>query len=644
MAKDKLLLEKIKKQINKAKVVSFDIFDTLLVRPYIHPIDLFEHMEKAYERPGFAAERKDAERRTRIRHKELEDITFDMIYDEIDEEFKDMKQKEMDWEEMVLRANPELKQVYDYALAQGKRVIITSDMYLPTEFLAKVLRKNGFDNWDKLYVSGDISKKKGTGSLYSQLIKDIEEKANNILHIGDNKKSDAEVAQKLGFKTVLYEQVALQFLATHQAIRVFRKQTMGQLDSSILVAIFAYRWQQERCGVVAKSNYWQNLGFKYAGPIAYGYTRYIKNIAEENKYNNILFVARDGYTLQRIFNSLTSDIRNSYVYAPRFLNLICTLDYDDKHIFDCPCIVEYYSLKNAKFNEIVSEANLTTNNDYDLFIKQHIDLLSNFSAKEMKRYRNYINHFVNENDNILSVDSITASFSSQNLIQKALNKNITGIYWAVNPSVGLKYPPHSYCFAETFKTKIKSRDDNTIFTKNWNFMEFLFSSPEYPIQGISEDKKPIYKNNPDEYEILRAKIYPSISDAAVDFALEVKDLFKGNNIYLQFEALVKLVNAFVDYPSPQDIEYMQQIQWAWDPKASNYIPLFVGEYSLIDYVLHPLKTKKSIGKQIWKSKFQKFFFYMFFYRKLKDTKSLVLFRTTFNDKICTPTLETRKFF
>ena len=83
---EKLLLDRIKSKIKKAKVVSFDIFDTLLVRPYIRPIDLFEHMERALDCKGFALERRDAERRTRIRHRELEDVTLDMIYDENDEE------------------------------------------------------------------------------------------------------------------------------------------------------------------------------------------------------------------------------------------------------------------------------------------------------------------------------------------------------------------------------------------------------------------------------------------------------------------------------------------------------------------------------------------------------------------------------
>jgi len=118
----KLFLDTVKKSIDKAQVVSFDIFDTLLLRPYIKPTDVFVHMERALERPGFATERVDAERRTRIRHRELEDITLDMIYDEIDDEYRDMKQRELDWEEMVLRANPEMKAVYDYAKARGAKV------------------------------------------------------------------------------------------------------------------------------------------------------------------------------------------------------------------------------------------------------------------------------------------------------------------------------------------------------------------------------------------------------------------------------------------------------------------------------------------------------------------------------------------
>ena len=39
------------------KVVSFDLFDTLLIRPFVRPTDLFRLMERINDVPGFADRR-----------------------------------------------------------------------------------------------------------------------------------------------------------------------------------------------------------------------------------------------------------------------------------------------------------------------------------------------------------------------------------------------------------------------------------------------------------------------------------------------------------------------------------------------------------------------------------------------------------
>lgn len=54
-------LSSLYKRIDEVSVVSFDIFDTLLLRPYIKPEDLFLHIEKIYGRSGFAEQRMNAE-------------------------------------------------------------------------------------------------------------------------------------------------------------------------------------------------------------------------------------------------------------------------------------------------------------------------------------------------------------------------------------------------------------------------------------------------------------------------------------------------------------------------------------------------------------------------------------------------------
>ena len=42
-------LENIREEIRKAKYVSFDIYDTLIVRPFWNPTDLFYLLEKEFE-------------------------------------------------------------------------------------------------------------------------------------------------------------------------------------------------------------------------------------------------------------------------------------------------------------------------------------------------------------------------------------------------------------------------------------------------------------------------------------------------------------------------------------------------------------------------------------------------------------------
>ena len=70
-----MILDHLKKYINKTDIVSFDIFDTLLIRPYINPEDVFEKLEQIYSIPGFADARKVACRNNSILCKKMKWIS-----------------------------------------------------------------------------------------------------------------------------------------------------------------------------------------------------------------------------------------------------------------------------------------------------------------------------------------------------------------------------------------------------------------------------------------------------------------------------------------------------------------------------------------------------------------------------------------
>ena len=587
-------LNKLYRQIRKAKVISFDIFDTLLVRPYVKPIDLFLHMEKYYDKPFFASCRVTAEQTAREKNPGREDITFDDIYNEIDDQFKFLKSHELEWEENVLQPHPQIQEIWQFAKQSGKKIVVASDMYLPMEFIAKVLKKNGFGDYDKLYVSGDLNISKWRGTMFDTIARDMDVKPSDILHIGDNEYSDYKTPRKKGIHAIKIPRLVDDLITNNPRIQRFWATQYEKLDASILVSVLAIKKAKN-----TDNNYWHEIGYEYGGPVTYGYTRWIESIAQQQKIQHLLFVARDGWTLHKIFNTFNSKMANSYVYAPRMLNLICRLDYDKYDITQSKCIVDFFANENKKIAKLKETSKLHTWQDYHEFIQNNKELFSVVAQKEHDSYKAYLcNQFAEKSKKIAIVDTITGRFSSQKIIQSALQKDVLAFYWSV---IKLSFTG-VYAFKEFIKNNQKS---DKVFTKNWNFMEFLMTSPEYPIKMV-KDGKPVYDPNPSMAEKTRHAVYPFVSDGAVAFAHDVNQLFNGADIYLDGPTLVAWVNCLCDVPTNRDIKEFSVIKHAYDAKHSDYIPLFCTRVSMRDALRHPRRTLRMIRGLVWRTKLQSF--------------------------------------
>ena len=69
-------------------------------------------------------------------------------------------------EEKYCYANPFMLQVFQIVRSAGKHIIITTDMYLPKETIERILAKNGYEGYEKLYLSCEHDISKGRGKLY----------------------------------------------------------------------------------------------------------------------------------------------------------------------------------------------------------------------------------------------------------------------------------------------------------------------------------------------------------------------------------------------------------------------------------------------------------------------------------------------
>ncbi|MDR3348934.1 MAG: HAD-IA family hydrolase [Acidaminococcales bacterium] len=602
------LLEKIRQDIDKAAVVSFDIFDTLLLRPYVTPEDLFYHMERLENMPYFAMARIEAVKIARKFHPDLEEIPLDCIYDNIGEEFRPMRDKEIELERRVLQTNPEMAAVWQYAKDSGKKIVVVSDMYLPESIIDELLQKSGFGGYDELFLSSAVNKLKATGNLYVHILNKLSVKASDVLHIGDNKQSDYKEAKKHGLRAVLYKQVMRQFLEADKRAGRFLKAASSDWEGGIMISLLAWRWQKKQLGLMEPGDYWTNLGYEYAGPAIYGYMRWLCKTAKEKGIDRLLFVARDGYTLQKVFDAFDSKIQTSYIYAPRLLNLICRLDYSScNSTFDncnlskmqADAIIGYYKKYSPEITAIVNETDFDKINSCD-FIAKHKEIFENLAKDNFENYKNYLRKNICDSNYIGIVDTSSYYASAQRLIHDALKMPIHGFYWAIS----LRDAKCSWIkqnYSEFAGYLIDKNGNNYGITKKWDFMEFLLTSPEYPIVNIRMDGSPVYDSHPSEHERFQRSIYPAIANGALQFARDIKDIFGDMQVYLSANTLVRWIDIFIDHPKAVDRKIMSGVKMSSNIMHSESIFLFRANLSASYIMRHPFKAIMQAKRYTWRT-------------------------------------------
>lgn len=546
----------IRQLITESDIVSFDVFDTLLIRPYVNPTDLFKHMEKFYEMPDFYSARIQAEQRARLKNKDKKDVTLKEIYDEILPKFYDMQDKELFFEKSVLRRHPENYKIYQEARKQNKKIVITSDMYLPTEFIADVLKINGYDKIDKIYVSGDCNKTKGSGTLFKQILHDFKCKPNKVLHIGDNQQSDINVPQSLGIKTYYvkkYMDYFNQWGGNLKYVNFFNEQP--DIERSIIVSSIA------RHQMNPKIPYWQDIGYCLGGPLALGY---VQKIIKEVKFNNIdclLFVSRDGYLLQKVYNKLaTSPVENHYVYAPRILDLKCFGDYKELSPYFKVLIAilakQFPQLKKYK-DEFAQKQ----------FIKTHNKEISAYYRKEQEEYKAYLDKINIIGQKIASVDMTTGAFSSESFLMKFFKERYCFGFFSASFADNLNYKYITYK-----QDLIHPQTQEGII----ELMELLITAPEFPIIDIVKGQ-PVYKEK-NKFDQQRVDIAKDVERGVIDFIDDYLESFRGYKDFLDtnisMSTIINLLGNYTHILSLIDIFNLKQVYHSSDVANENFISLY----------------------------------------------------------------------
>ena len=291
-------------------VISFDVFDTLVLRPFASPSDLFILVGERLDIMDFCEIRIQAEQEAR-RISELErgnrEVTLLDIYRLVEEETGIDAEKGAETEFAVecslCYANPYMAEVFRMMKGQGKTVAAVSDMYLPEEKMRLLLARCGYDGFDAILVSCDYNCSKRNGGLYDILKQRCPQR---IVHVGDNPVSDIEAAAEKGIDTRYYQNV-------NEAGAPFRAGDMSRLAGSAYRGIVNARLHSGRYHY---SPYYE-VGFVYTGLYVMGFCQWIWQYAREHRLDKILFLAREGDLYQKVFRQMHPEMPTEYVLWSR---------------------------------------------------------------------------------------------------------------------------------------------------------------------------------------------------------------------------------------------------------------------------------------------------------------------------------------
>lgn len=396
---------KLINKCSKYQYVSFDIFDTLVLRNVSKPVDVFELTSMKVSNifgessavnsaiKNFPEVRIRAEQS--VRQKNSREITIDDIYDEIRREFPEAsarscdlyKQTEIEIELQVAMPNPDAFRAYCYCIESGKHIFITTDMYLPKHVIEQILCKCGYTKYDELFLSSEQGYTKKDGSIYKFITDKTGLDTKSIIHIGDNLTSDILRARLNGYNTAYIKK------KKHQEFPSITKRTLEAFLSN-------------------SNNH--TFGFQYFGPMLYGYVKWLSSEFRNRGYDKVLFFSREGFYIKKAFDLVNGDdsMPEMYFYASRRALQVPAMCLDNEftkiiesmflpYEFTVNWIIKHWGLDPEKHSSQIKKAGLTLEHKFNkneafqdkllksLFEELREDIINN-SKNEYLGFINYL--------------------------------------------------------------------------------------------------------------------------------------------------------------------------------------------------------------------------------------------------------------
>ena len=314
----------LEEKIKNADVISFDLFDTLVMRKTLSADDVAKFvncrlMEKGIVLEDFCKKRLESE-------KELSRSTAPAlidIYQNILQKSNICRMREITAEELadlewsidfeLLMPRKEVCDIFRRTVRSAKKVYIVTDTYYNKKQISQILKKCGITEYTDILSSCDYQRSKAQG-LYKCL--KSKEGLKKYLHIGDDIVSDIESADKCGLETYrVYSGLDLLEEVGYLGLAEYVQSLSDCLKVGMFISeIFNNPFQFENEGKCIEIHGAYEIGNLICGPIISDFVLWFYHQMQKNKFHNIWFSARDGYLIRKMYTYLIRMSSDRTVY------------------------------------------------------------------------------------------------------------------------------------------------------------------------------------------------------------------------------------------------------------------------------------------------------------------------------------------
>lgn len=496
--------KELMQRIDYAETVSFDLFDTLVMRQTLMAEDVCRYVDCRLKDTGiliedFCKKRIGAEKKlSQYSAPSLAEIYEEMLKCEPQTGITPENLAELEWQTDygMLVPRKDVCSMLQYAYEKGKDVYVVSDSYYNQKKLEKILKKCGLTPACTVISSSDFKKSKGQGLFHALRTKIGETR---WLHIGDDSIADIECAEKEGIKTCrLHSGFDLLEASGYLGLAGCMEDLSGRLKIGMFVSrVFNSPFQFETTDRKIRVMDAESIGYLFCAPLITEFIIWFRKKVRKYNLENIWFCARDGYFIRRLYQEVEPDQKSTYFLTSRTAAVRAGMekDADIRYVESMKfsgsakeCVRERFGIEPA-----YDETDLQSG---ESGIMKYKSLILERACEARRNYMEYIDG-LNTTDGDVAFFDFVAKGTVQMYMQRLTKHHLKGLYFL---RLEKEQTEAWDLDIQSFYTK-DEMETNAVFD-NYYILETLLTAPFPSVQGFDSKGKPIYaKESRSEHDI-----------------------------------------------------------------------------------------------------------------------------------------------